>query len=95
MFTEIDAAVLAILGGIVMGVLQAIKPFIAEKYTLVALGVFALALGVLLASSVAAESFSSFLIQSVMNAYFIVIAASGPYSIAKSVTKKEENPAGL
>lgn len=94
MFTEIDSTLLAILGGTVMGVLQALKPFIPEQYILIALGGFSLTLGFVLTTTVESANLGTFIIQMIANAYFIVVAASGPYSIAKSITKTD-NPKGI
>lgn len=95
MFTELDPTLLVILGGTIMGLIQAVKPFIPEKYVLVALGAFSTVLGLIVTTTMETVGIGGFLVQAIANTYFIVIAASGPYSIAKTALKTEENPKGI
>lgn len=95
MFTELDPTMLVVLGGTIMGLIQAVKPFISEKYILVALGSFSTVLAIIVTTTMETVGIGGFLIQAIANAYFIVIAASGPYSIAKTALKSEDNPKGI
>ena len=88
-FTELDPTLLAILGATVMGLIQAFKPFIPERYVLTLLAVLATVFGVVLALSVDAENL---FVQSIANIYFITVSASGSYSIAKSTGSKATLP---
>lgn len=94
MFTQIDETLLAILGATVMGIIQAVKPFMPDRFVLPVLGILSLSLGVVLAFTVEATSVAMFVVQCIVNAYLIAVSASGPYSLVKS-SQNKENPAGL
>ena len=93
--TEIDASLLAVLSGVVMAIIQTLKPFIADKFKLLAVGIISLSLGLLLALD-GVNDVAQYVIQSLIYALLIGSASSGLYSYAKNKEdKKPETPSGL
>lgn len=93
--TEIDSGLLPVLSGVVLAIVQTMKPFVADRYKLVAVGVISLSLGCMLAMT-GNPTVAEYIVQSFIYAFIIGSSASGMYSYAKKKgVEKPENPAGL
>lgn len=93
--TDINPAVAIALGTFIMGVVQALKPFIADRFVIAVVFVFSAVIGAILAIGSAAGGVHWALtaVQAFIYTGLLVGTSTGAYAVAKAV--KKENPAGL